>query len=74
MKCTNYERITQNELTLAEFIYCLTEVFDYYAENGVVTISQYANEDANDKNHIERIHGNRDFGELLDWLNEECKE
>jgi hypothetical protein len=65
---TNFERITQNEKTLAEFIYCLTEVFDYYAGNGVAKISKYANEDANDKNHIELIHGNRDFDELVEWL------
>lgn len=65
---TNFENITQNEKTLAEFIYCLTEVFDYYAGNGVAKISQYANEDANDKNHIELIHGNRDFDELVEWL------
>ena len=68
VRVTNFERITQNEKTLAEFIYCLNEVFDYYAGNGAVKISQYANEDANDKNHIELIHGNRDFDELVEWL------
>lgn len=53
---------------LAEFIYCLTEVCDYYTGNGAKKISQYAKEDANDKNHVELIHGNRDFDELVEWL------
>ena len=71
---TNIERITESPEKLAEFIYCLVEACDYAAGNGAKKISQYANEDANDKRHIELIHGNRDFGELLDWLNEENKE
>ena len=68
---TNFKRITQNEETLAEFIYCLQESFDYYAGNGAKKISQYAMEDANNKNHIELIHGNRDFDELMEWLKQE---
>ena len=71
---TNYDRITASPEALAEFIYCLIEACDYAAGNGAKKISQYANEDANDKRHIELIHGNRDFGELLDWLNEESEE
>ena len=34
-------------------------------------IMQYANEDANDKNHVDLIHGNRDFDELMEWLKQE---
>ena len=71
---TNFDRVTASPEALAEFIYCLVEACDYAAGNGAKKISQYANEDANDKRHIELIHGNRDFDELLDWLNEECKE
>ena len=71
---TYYERVTESPEKLAEFIYCLIEACDYAAGNGAKKISQYANEDANDKRHIGLIHGNRDFGELLDWLNEEKKE
>jgi hypothetical protein len=72
---TNFDRITASPEALAEFIYCLIEACDYAAGNGAKKISQYANEDANDKRNIELIHGNRDFGELLDWINdEECKE
>ena len=70
---TYFERVTESPEKLAEFIYCLVEACDYAAGNGAKKISQYANEDANDKRHIELIHGNRDFGELLDWLNEEYK-
>ena len=72
-KQTNFKRITQNEETLAEFIYCLQESFDYYAGNGAKKISQYAMEDANNKNHIELIHGNRDFDELMEWLKQESE-
>lgn len=68
---TNFQRITQSEETLAEFIYCLQEGFDYYVGNGAKKISQYAMEDANNKNHVELIHGNRDFDELLEWLKQE---
>ena len=74
VKQTNFDRITESPETLAEFIYCLVEACDYAAGNGAKKISQYANEDANDKRHIDLIHGNRDFGELLNWLNEESKE
>ena len=74
VKETNFDRITESPETLAEFIYCLVEACDYAAGNGAKKISQYANEDANDKRHIDLIHGNRDFGELLNWLNEESKE
>ena len=70
----NFDRITKSPEALSEFIYCLTEACDYAAGNGAKKISQYANEDANDKRHIDLIHGNRDFGELLNWLNEESKE
>jgi len=70
---TNFERITANEEKLAEFIYCLQEGFDYYAGNGAKKISQYAMEDTNNKNHIELIHGNRDFDELLEWLKQESE-
>ena len=68
---TNFQRITQTEKTLAEFIYCLQEGFDYYAGNGAKKISQYAMEDTNNKNHVELIHGNRDFDELMEWLKQE---
>ena len=68
---TNFQRITQTEETLAEFIYCLQESFDYYVGNGAKKISQYAMEDANNKNHVELIHGNRDFDELMEWLKQE---
>ena len=71
---TNFDRITASPENLAEFIYCLIEACDYAAGNEVKKILQYANEDANDKRNIELIYGNRDFGELLDWLNEESKE
>ena len=71
---TNFDRITASPEALAEFIYCLVEACDYAAGNGAKKISQYANEDANNKRHIDLIHGNRDFGELLNWLNEESKE
>jgi hypothetical protein len=71
---TNFERISASPEALAEFIYCLVESCDYYAGNGARKISQYATEDTEDKFHIELIHGNRDFGELLEWLNEESKE
>ena len=73
-KITNFDRITAIPRALAEFIYCLIEACDYAAGNEVKKILQYANEDANDKRNIELIYGNRDFGELLDWLNEESKE
>jgi len=73
-KTTNFDCITNSPEALAEFIYCLIDACDYSAGNGAKKISQYANEDANDKRNIELIHGNRDFGELLDWLNEESKE
>ena len=71
---TNFDRITRTPEGLAEFIYCLIEACDYAAGNGAKKISRYANEDANDKRHIELIHGNRDFGELLDWLKKESKQ
>ena len=71
LKTTNFERITASKEKLAEFIYCLTEVYHYYVGEDMGTIMQYANEDANDKNHIELIHGNRDFDELLVWLKRE---
>lgn len=71
---TNFDRITVSPEALAEFIYCLIEACDYAAGNGAKKISQYANEDANDKRHIELIHGNRDFGELLEWINGESEE
>lgn len=73
-KKTRFEVITESPEKLAEFIYCLVEVCDYAAGNGAKKILQYANEDANDKRNIELIHGNRDFGELLEWLKQESKE
>lgn len=71
---TNFDRITASPENLAEFIYCLIEACDYYAGNGARKISQYATEDTENKFHVELIHGNKDFGELLDWLNEEGTE
>ena len=70
---TNFERITASPETLADFMYCLTEVYHYYVGENMGIIMQYANEDANNKNHIELIHGNRDFDELLEWLKQESE-
>ena len=72
-KQTNFERITASAETLAEFMYCLTEVYHYYVGENMGIIMQYANEDANDKNHVDLIHGNRDFDELNDWLKQESE-
>ena len=70
---TNFQRITASEEKLADFMYCLTEVYHYYVGENMGVIMQYANEDANDKNHIELIHGNRDFDELMEWLKQESE-
>ena len=67
----NFKKITRSPEALAEFIYCITEISDYYGNKTMRSNLQYAYEDAHDKKHVELIRGNKTFDDLIEWLKQE---